>query len=68
MVYPAARERAMRDDLLSTAEAARHCHLSGRTLEKRRLIGGGPPYHKVGRLVFYSIRDLDEWIAGGRRL
>ena len=57
----------MTDDLLSTTEAARHCHISARTLEKRRWAGGGPPYHKLGRLVRYSLRDLDEWIAGPRR-
>ncbi len=58
----------MRDDLLSTAEAARHCHLSPRTLDGYRRSGGGPAYHKLGRLVRYSIQDLDEWIAGSRRL
>jgi hypothetical protein len=58
----------MRDDLVSTAEAAVHCHLSPRTLEKRRVRGGGPPYHKLGRLVWYSLRDLDDWIASARRL
>jgi hypothetical protein len=57
----------MRDDLVSTNEAALHCHLSPRTLEKHRIAGGGPAYHKIGRLVLYSIRDLDEWIARGRR-
>jgi hypothetical protein len=58
----------MRDDLVSTSVAAVHCHLSPRTLEKRRVRGGGPPYHKLGRLVWYSLRDLDDWIASGRRL
>jgi hypothetical protein len=58
----------MRDDLLSTAEAACHCHLSPRTLDGYRRSGGGPAYHKLGRLVRYSIQDLDDWIASGRRL
>ena len=58
----------MNDDLVSTAVAAAHCHLSPRTLEKRRGEAGGPPYYKVGRKVLYSVRELDDWIAQGRRL
>jgi len=58
----------MTDDLVSTAAAAAHCHLSPRTLEKRRGVAGGPPYYKVGRKVLYRLRELDEWIAQGRRL
>jgi hypothetical protein len=58
----------MRDDLVFTSEAAAHCHLSPRTLEKRRVKGDGPPFYKVGRRVLYRLGDLDEWIARGRRL
>jgi hypothetical protein len=58
----------MTDDLISTTAAAAHCHLSPRTLEKRRCEAGGPPYYKVGRKVLYSLRELDAWIAQGRRL
>src|ERR1700730_9356553 len=63
-----ARGDLMNDDLVSTAVAAVHCHLSPRTLEKRRGEAGGPPYYKVGRKVLYSLSELDDWIAQGRRL
>jgi excisionase family DNA binding protein len=53
--------------LLSTVEAAKYLQMSRRTLEKFRVTGGGPPYHKLGRLVRYLLRDLDKWIARGRR-
>jgi hypothetical protein len=58
----------MTNDLVFTTEAAAHCRLSPRTLEKRRVVGGGPAFYKVGRRVLYSLRDLDEWIARGRRI
>ncbi|HEY6321968.1 MAG TPA: helix-turn-helix domain-containing protein [Thermoanaerobaculia bacterium] len=58
----------MTNDLVFTTEAAAHCHLSPRTLEKRRVVGGGPAFYKVGRRVLYSLRELDEWIAQGRRI
>jgi hypothetical protein len=58
----------MRDDLLSTDEAAAHCHLAASTLEKLRVKGGGPPYYKLGKRVLYSRPDLDTWIAARRRL
>jgi excisionase family DNA binding protein len=53
--------------LLSTTQAAAHCGLSPRTLEKLRITGGGPPFAKLGRSVRYAPADLDEWIASARR-
>src|ERR1700739_4892559 len=58
----------MKDDLVSTEKAAARLHVSPRTLEKWRVTGFGPPYYKVGRLVLYSLHELDEWIDRGRRL
>ena len=29
-----------------------------------RLLGGGPPYRKTGRLVRYSPTDVTQWIEG----
>ena len=53
---------------LRTGQAARYCGLAGRTLEKYRYVGGGPPYFKVSpRLVIYDTRDLDQWLASRRR-
>ena len=48
--------------LLTTKEASQYIRLAVRTLEKLRFTGGGPRYHKVGRLVFYTLVDLDDWI------
>jgi hypothetical protein len=50
----------------SNQEAADFLHLSPRTLEKMRVIGGGPPFRKFGRRVFYTLADLEDW-AGRRR-
>lgn len=49
-------------DLLTTAEAAPHVRLSPRTLEKYRVLGGGPKYKKLGARVFYSLADLNDWL------
>jgi excisionase family DNA binding protein len=61
-------ERAARakkgSPFLSTAQAAFYVGLSRRTLEKMRVVGGGPPYRKHGRYVRYHINDLDAWSMG----
>ena len=46
---------------LSNEEAAEFLHLSPRTLEKQRVIGGGPKFHKFGRRVVYAIDNLESW-------
>jgi len=60
-------ERAARakkgSPFLDTAQAAHYVGLSRRTLEKMRVVGGGPRYRKHGRYVRYHIDDLDEWSA-----
>lgn len=42
-----------------------------RTLAKLRVIGGGPPFRKIGRLVVYDPSDLVAWanakLSGPRR-
>ena len=56
---------------LSTPAAAAYLSdglkpLSPRTLEKWRVTGDGPPFHRWGSgrgRVFYSRRDLDAWAA-----
>ena len=53
----------VRSPLLSNEEAAAFLRLSPRTLEKYRVIGGGPRFRKLGRRVFYMLADLDEWSA-----
>lgn len=46
---------------LNTAQAAFYVGLSQRTLEKMRVVGGGPAYRKHGRYVRYHIDDLESW-------
>ena len=40
---------------LTNNEAAAFLRLSPRTLEKQRVIGGGPRFHKFGRRVMYAL-------------
>jgi hypothetical protein len=51
-----------------TNNAALYCGISGRTLEKLRVIGGGPAFYKIGRAVTYDINDLEHWLADKRRV
>lgn len=46
---------------LNNREAAAFLRLSPRTLEKQRVVGGGPKFKKFGRRVLYDKRDLEEW-------
>lgn len=46
---------------LTNDEAATHLRLSPRTLEKQRVIGGGPRFRKFGRRVMYALSDLEAW-------
>ena len=52
---------------LNTREAAHYVGLSPRTLEKMRVLGGGPRYRKHGRYVRYHIADLDSWSTSRTR-
>ena len=46
---------------LTNEEAATFLRLSPRTLEKQRVIGGGPRFRKFGRRVMYAVADLEAW-------
>ena len=46
---------------LTNDEAAEFLRLSPRTLEKQRVIGGGPRFRKFGRRVMYAVADLESW-------
>ncbi len=48
-------------DFLSNGQAATYLKLSPRTLEKLRVIGGGPVFRKFGRRVIYALSDLNNW-------
>ena len=46
---------------LTNDEAAAFLRLSPRTLEKQRVVGGGPRFRKFGRRVMYALSDLEAW-------
>lgn len=46
---------------LTNSEAADYLRLSPRTLEKLRVLGGGPRFRKFGRRVLYAAGDLEAW-------
>jgi hypothetical protein len=46
---------------LDNKQAADFLKLSPRTLEKHRVIGGGPRFRKFGRRVVYAVADLEAW-------
>ena len=53
--------------LLTTDAAAAYVGMARQTLAEKRVSGESPPYHKVGRRVMYYRKDLDAWLAKGRR-
>ena len=52
---------------LAVAAAAAHIGLSVSTLNKLRVVGGGPVFLKLGRRVAYDVADLDRWLGTKRR-
>ena len=52
---------------LNVPEAAAMLRVSKSWLDKKRLDGGGPEYHKFGRRVVYNSRDLENWAARNKR-
>ena len=48
-------------EFLTTDEAATFLRLSPRTLEKQRVLGGGPRFRKFGARVVYAAVDLRVW-------
>lgn len=58
----------MKQTLVTTPAAAEYLgNLKPNTLEIWRVQGTGPAYKKIGRLVRYSLDDLDEYIAAQSR-
>ena len=53
---------------LTTAEAAEYLGLSATTLNKWRCYGNEyqPPWVSIGRLVRYSVEDLDAWVRNNK--
>lgn len=52
---------AANPEFLTTDEAAIFLRLSPRTLEKQRVLGGGPRFRKFGARVVYAAVDLRAW-------
>ena len=52
---------------LSTRQAAEYLGLSTRTLDRYRVSGDGPVFHRFGGRVRYLRVDLDAWAATRRR-
>ena len=57
----AALAAAAHPEFLTTDEAAAFLRLSPRTLEKQRVLGGGPRFRKFGARVVYAAADLRAW-------
>ncbi len=56
------------DEHLDTNAAARHLGLHPNTLRNARCIGTlsgveAPPFRKRGLRAYYSLKDLNEWLA-----
>ncbi|HVN38494.1 MAG TPA: helix-turn-helix domain-containing protein [Myxococcota bacterium] len=54
--------------LLTPDEVARRLRVSPRTVKDWRGEGCGPPFIKLGRLVRYSVVDLNAWLEMNVRL
>ena len=52
---------------LTTPQAAAFVGLGASSLEKLRVIGGGPAFLKIGRRVVYDALDLEQWLAKHKR-
>lgn len=57
----AAPSSAGNPEFLTNDEAAAFLRLSPRTLEKQRVLGGGPRFRKFGARVLYAVGDLRSW-------
>jgi hypothetical protein len=60
-------EKVFRPKFIKETPAAEWLGLSVRTLQKQRLTGSGPRFHKFGGSVRYSFSDLEEWSNSCRR-
>ena len=54
-------------EYMGTREAAAFLGLSPRTLDRYRVTGQGPAFHKFGTRVRYARTDLEDWAAERRR-
>jgi predicted DNA-binding transcriptional regulator AlpA len=53
--------------LIDEKVAAKYLGMSRTWLRKCRCSGiGGPPFHRLGRSIRYSVADLDAWLSENR--
>ena len=64
---PAGTKTRRTKRFLKTSEAGTFVGLSGKTLARMRVTGGGPVYSKRGTRVIYDIADLEGWMEEGKR-
>lgn len=57
-------KQAPRHPLLNEKDAAVILGMQVKTLQMWRHLSKGPKYHKLGRAVRYSMRDLEEYMDG----
>ena len=50
-------------DLIPEAEMARERNVSTPTLRRERKNGGGPPFRKIGRKIFYPRDRFEQWLG-----
>lgn len=54
----------MNQHFVTEAQMAERLCVSGRTLQRWRRDGGGPPYFRIGpRRIGYRERDVQAWVA-----
>jgi helix-turn-helix protein len=53
--------------LMNEYEAADVLALSVRTLQKFRVTGRGPAFHKLGRAVRYDMAEIERFVRDGTR-
>src|SRR5215510_10568894 len=58
---------AIMKELLTEQETAKLLHVAVKTLQGWRHKGGGPLFAKMGRLVRYSVKDLEAFVDDQRR-
>jgi excisionase family DNA binding protein len=67
MQAPSPQAMADPDEKFDRKAAARYIGVSGRTLEKWAVRGGGPIFIKAGSRVIFRRRDLDAWLTERER-
>lgn len=53
----------LKDSLLTSRDAAKMLNMSVYWMERKRWLGDGPKYLKVGRAVRYRLSDLEEYLS-----